>query len=118
MWVFCPSHAAGHCHHLFSFDLIIPMLQCSEFSICPVVLHGNANSIQNPSSVTNPTIKFYCCLLPFTLPCCTTRQKSLIFNVQNKKKHQMEGLLTRMSIGYILYQKTFSIRRRQRTNDI
>ena len=28
----------------------------SEFAICPVVRHGNLNSIQNLSTVTNPTM--------------------------------------------------------------
>ena len=28
----------------------------SEFTICHVVRHGNMNSIQNPSTMTNPTI--------------------------------------------------------------
>ena len=28
----------------------------SEFAICHVVRHGNVNSIQNPSTVTNSTI--------------------------------------------------------------
>ena len=32
----------------------------SEFAICHVVRHGNANSIQNPSTVTNPTMELYC----------------------------------------------------------
>ena len=27
----------------------------SEFAICPVVRHSNVNSIQNPSTVTNPS---------------------------------------------------------------
>ena len=44
----------------------------SEFAICHVVRHGNVNSIQNPTTVTNPTMALYCILLPFTLPCCTT----------------------------------------------
>ena len=32
----------------------------SEFAICHVVRHGNVNSIQNPSTVTNPTMEPYC----------------------------------------------------------
>ena len=46
----------------------------SEFAICHVVRHGNMNSIQNPSTVTNPTMEPYCrpILLPLTLPCRTT----------------------------------------------
>ena len=31
----------------------------SEFAICHVVRHGNVNSIQCPSTVTNPTMKPY-----------------------------------------------------------
>ena len=46
----------------------------SEFAICPVVRHGNVNSIQNPSTVTNPTMGPYCILLLYTLPCFTTWQ--------------------------------------------
>ena len=34
----------------------------------------STNSIQNPSSVNNPTKELYCILLPFTLPCCKTLQ--------------------------------------------
>ena len=51
--------------------------QSSEFAICPVVLHRYADSIQNPSSVTNPTIGLYC-ILPFTLPCAVQCDKSQI----------------------------------------
>ena len=29
----------------------------SEFSICPVVRHGNSNSFQNPPTVTNQTME-------------------------------------------------------------
>ena len=44
----------------------------SEFAICHVVRHGNVNSIQNPSTVTNPTMEPYnSFLLPLTLPCRT-----------------------------------------------
>ena len=32
----------------------------SEFAISHVVLHGNANFIQNPFTVTNPTMELYC----------------------------------------------------------
>ena len=46
----------------------------SEFAICHVVHHDNVNSIQNPSTVTNPTMQPYCILLPLTLPCRTTWQ--------------------------------------------
>ena len=31
---------------------------------CHVVCHGIVNSIRNPSTVTNPTMKPYCILLP------------------------------------------------------
>ena len=48
--------------------------QHSEFAICHVVSHGNVNSIQNPSTATNPTMEPYCILLPLTLPCRTTWQ--------------------------------------------
>ena len=50
------------------------------FARCPVVRYGNVNSIQNPSTVTNPTMGHYCILLLNTLPCCTTWQiaKSLL----------------------------------------
>ena len=41
----------------------------SEFAICPVVRHGNVNSIHNPATGTNPTMELYCILLSFTLPC-------------------------------------------------
>ena len=44
----------------------------SEFAIRHVVPHGNVKSIQNPSTVTNPTI------LPLTLPC-------MPYNVTNCK---------------------------------
>ena len=46
----------------------------SEIAICPVVRHGNVNSIQNPSTVTNQTMGPFCILLPLTLPCRTTWQ--------------------------------------------
>ena len=46
----------------------------SKFAICPVVRHGSANSIHNPSTVTYPAMELYCILLPLTLPCCTTWQ--------------------------------------------
>ena len=32
----------------------------SEFAICHVVRHGNVNSFQNPSTVTNTTMEPYC----------------------------------------------------------
>ena len=44
----------------------------SEFAICHVVRHSNANSIQNPSTVTVLTMEHYCILLSLTLPCRTT----------------------------------------------
>ena len=47
-------------------------LDTSEFAICHVVRHGNVNSIQNPSTVTNSTMEPYYILLLLTLPCCTT----------------------------------------------
>ena len=43
-----------------------------RFVICHIVRYGNVNSIQNPSTVINPTMKPYCILLPLTLPCRTT----------------------------------------------
>ena len=46
----------------------------SEFAIWHVVPHSNINSIQNPSTVTNPTMEPYCILLPLTSPCHTTWQ--------------------------------------------
>ena len=48
------------------FKITIPgLFECnSEFVICLVVRHGNANSIQNPSTMTNPTMEPYCILLP------------------------------------------------------
>ena len=58
-------------------DLVICYRCCiSDFAICPVVglRHGNANSIQNASSVTNPTMELFCIRLSFTLPCCATWQ--------------------------------------------
>ena len=36
----------------------------SEFAICHVVRHCNVNSIQNPHTVTDPTMEPYCILLP------------------------------------------------------
>ena len=36
----------------------------SEFAICHVVRHSTVNSIQNPSTVTNPTMETYFFLLP------------------------------------------------------
>ena len=32
----------------------------SEYAICHIVRHGNVNSIQNPSTVTTPTMEPYC----------------------------------------------------------
>ena len=46
----------------------------SEFLICHFVLHSNVNSIQNPSTVTNPKIEPCCILLPLTLTSRTTWQ--------------------------------------------
>ena len=64
MWDFC-LHSS--CVQLISFTQ-------DEFAICYVVCHGNVNSIQNPSTVTNPTMGPYWILLPLTLPCQTTWQ--------------------------------------------
>ena len=43
--------------------LISNVRPISEFAICHVVRHGNVNSIQNPPTVTNPTMESYI-LLP------------------------------------------------------
>ena len=56
--------------------------QNSEFGLCHVVRHGNANSIQNPSTATNPTMEPYNCVhLPLKLPGRTMWQiaNSLLF---------------------------------------
>ena len=47
-------------------------LNASEFAISRIVCHGNVNSIQNPSTVTNPTKELYCILLPLSLLCHKT----------------------------------------------
>ena len=46
----------------------------SEFAICHVLRHGNVNSIQNPSTLTNLTMELYSILLPLTLLCRTMGQ--------------------------------------------
>ena len=49
----------------------------SEFAICHVVRHDNANSIQNPCTLTNPAIEPYCILLAWRLRCrAVERDKS------------------------------------------
>ena len=48
----------------------------SEFAIRQFVCHCNVNSIQNSSTVSNPTIEPYCILLPRTLPCRTVWQNT------------------------------------------
>ena len=40
------------------------MVYISEFAICHVLRHGNVNSIQNLSTVTNPAMEPYCGLNP------------------------------------------------------
>ena len=50
------------------------MTVISEFVIYCIVRHGNTNSIQNPSTVTYPTMELYCILLPLMLLCRTTWQ--------------------------------------------
>ena len=52
--------------------VLVVLQENSEFAICHVVRHGNVNSFQNPSTVTNPTMGSYCIRLPLTLPCRTT----------------------------------------------
>ena len=44
----------------------------SEFAICHVVRHGNVNSIQNSSTLINPTMELYYIFLAHTLPCHVT----------------------------------------------
>ena len=74
----CPSKKAHfwyvsdgqHAH----FIILRTDINNSEFVIYPAVFHSNANSIQNPSSLTNPTMELYCILLPLTLLCRTTWQ--------------------------------------------
>ena len=51
------------------------MLYNIEFAIYHVVRDGYVNSIQNPSTVTNPTMEPYCILLPLMLS-CLKRDKS------------------------------------------
>ena len=58
--------------HVFDLFITRDSHDNSEFAICHVVHHGNVNSIQNPSTVTNPTMEPNCILLPLTLPYRTT----------------------------------------------
>ena len=50
-------------------------IQNSEFAICHVVRHGNVNSIQNPSTVTNPTMESYSSATYVALPYNVTNRK-------------------------------------------
>ena len=63
----------------------------SDFAICHVVRHGNVNSIQNPSTVTNLTMEPYCILLSLTLLCRTTWQiaNSLLHSFEEMRKRQI-----------------------------
>ena len=44
-----------------------------EFAICHVVRDGNVNSIQNPSTVTNPTMEPFC--IPIAMSCNVTNRE-------------------------------------------
>ena len=45
-------------------ETLLEVWNNSELTICHVARHGDVNSVQNPSSVTNPTKEPYCILLP------------------------------------------------------
>ena len=51
----------------------------SEFAICHLVRHGNVNSIQNPSTMTNPTME------PAPLLSSATYIIAVLYNVTNQK---------------------------------
>ena len=91
--------------HICKFYLLENSLKSviSEFAIYAVVRHGNANSIQNPSSVTNPTMELYCIFLPLMLPCCTTWQiaNSLLTHKHWKVSHRHTN--TKKSLHYVSY---------------
>ena len=70
----------------------------SEFAICPIARHGNANSIQNLSTVTNTTMELYCILLPLTLPCCTTWQIANSLMTKDRQTRDNLSVLLRISM--------------------
>ena len=49
------------------FEVCRPTTDNSELAICHVLRHSNMNSIQNPFTLTNPTMEPYCTLLPLML---------------------------------------------------
>ena len=84
----------------------------SEFAICHVVRHGNVNSIQNPSTLTTPTMTPYCILLPLTLPA-----------VQSDKSGDKSQTQYYFNLGFgftsycALYFLCVSTKRRKRAKD-
>ena len=76
----------GYCYTSFTYLIRLIGIDNSEFAIWNVVLRGNVNSIQNPFTVTNPSMEPYCVLLPLKMPCRTTWQ-IIIINQHSYIKH-------------------------------